>query len=479
MSNVHLRVIGQGSLGTDGHQRRPYPADVRGRFVRARRLVYALLIALWAALPWIPVNGHPAVFLDIEKRQFFLVGMTFNAQDVWLLFFALSGVGFSLVYATALLGRVWCGWACPQTVFLEAVFRPIERLFNGPRNVAHKRAREGKWGWGRIWRTVATHGAYLVAALLVAHVFIAYFVSIPRVFAMVRTSPGAHPEAFAWMLAATGVMYGNFAFFREQLCVVICPYGRLQSVLLDDDSLVVGYDEKRGEPRGHAPPKKALEGGEAKAGTETKLGDCVDCNRCVVVCPTNIDIRDGLQLDCVACTACIDACDEVMDKVGRERGLIRYDSQRGLRGEKRRVLRPRLYAYTVLMVIGAIVATIAFHKREPFEANIMRLQGMPYTHEGGLIRNSFELHIVNKQSHTATFEVEPVDSPDLVFLTSMSKVEIEPLGLTRISFFVTMDQARFTGDRPFAVRVREHVNGVPDGVTAVHEARAVFLGAKK
>ena len=155
MSNVHLRVIGQGSLGTDGQRKRPYPADVSGRFVRARRIVFALLIALWAALPWIPVAGHPAVFLDIDKRQFFLFGLTFNAQDSWLLFFALSGVGFGLVYATALLGRVWCGWACPQTVFLEAVFRPVERLVNGPRNVALRRSRDGKWTFDRSWRTAA------------------------------------------------------------------------------------------------------------------------------------------------------------------------------------------------------------------------------------------------------------------------------------------------------------------------------------
>jgi cytochrome c oxidase accessory protein FixG len=489
--NVHLRVIGQGSLGLDGHRRRPYPADVKGRFVRARRVVYAVLIALWAALPWIPVNGHPAVFLDIERRQFFLFGMTFNAQDAWLLFFALSGIGFGLVYATALLGRVWCGWACPQSVFLEAVFRPIERLINGPRNVALRRARDGQWNFDRIWRAVATHAAYLLAALLVAHVFIAYFVSIPRVFAMVRTSPGAHPEAFGWMLAATGIMYGNFAFFHEQLCVVICPYGRLQSVLLDDDSMIVGYDEKRGEPRGHSLAKGELKGAidgpaggasAADVGTgdaNERPGDCVDCNRCVVVCPTNIDIRDGLQLDCVACTACIDACDEVMDKVGRERGLIRYDSQRGLREGKRRILRPRLIAYTVLLVVGAIVATTAFRGREPFEANIMRLQGMPYTHEGGVIRNSFELHIVNKQSSPATFDVEPVDDHDLSFVISMKHIEVEPLGLKRISFFVTMEQDEFHGDRPFVVRVREHVNGAPDGVSAVHDAKAVFLGARK
>lgn len=468
MSNLRqLPVIGEGSLGRDGKRKRAYPADVSGRFVRARRVVYVALIALWAALPWIPIGGHPAVFLDIERRQFFLFSMTFNAQDVWLMFFALSGVGFGLVCATAVLGRVWCGWACPQTVFLEALFRPIERLFNGPRNVALRRAR-GPATFDRVWRRVATHGAYLLAALIVAHIFLAYFVSIPRVFEMVRTKPGAHPEAFGWMLAVTGVMYGNFALFREQLCVVICPYGRLQSVLLDDDSLVVGYDEKRGEPRG-----------KAKDGEER--GDCVDCNRCVVVCPTSIDIRQGLQLDCIACTACIDACDEVMDKLSRPRGLIRYDSLRGLRatpGDKRRVLRPRLYAYAALLVVGVVVATFAFRGRVPFEANIVRLAGAPYTREGGTIRNAFELHVVNKQGTTATFAVEGKPSADLDFVIPIATFELEPLASRRIPVFVTMAQAKFTADRPFSVRVRGHAGG-SDATSVDHEASAIFLGAKR
>jgi cytochrome c oxidase accessory protein FixG len=454
-----LPILGEGSLGRDGHRKRPYPADLKGRWLRARRVVYAALIALWAALPWIPIGGHPAVFLDVDKRQFFLFGLTFNAQDVWLLFFALSGVGFGLVYATAVLGRVWCGWACPQTVFLEALFRPIERLFNGPRNVAQRRAGKGAI-LDRAWRVLATHAAYLLAAALVAHVLLAYFVSLPRVFAMVRLRPAAHPEAFGWMIAMTAVMYGNFAFFREQLCVVVCPYGRLQSVLLDDDSLVVGYDEKRGEPRG-----------KAKSGA----GDCVDCNRCVVVCPTGIDIREGLQLDCIACTACIDACDEVMDKLGRDRGLVRYDSLRGLRGEKRRLLRPRLYGYTVLLVIGAIVATLAFRKRETFEANIMRLPGTPYTRESGSIRNGFELHLVNKQGDAATFDIEAVDVPDLAFTIPIVKVDLEALASRRVPFFTTMEQSKFTVDRPFTIRVRATS---ASGKSAVHEAHAVFLGAK-
>jgi cytochrome c oxidase accessory protein FixG len=477
VSNVRLPVIqnptsggdshrtGEGSLGRDGHHKRPYPADVQGKWLRRRRIVYALLIALWAALPWIPIGGHPAVFLDIERRQFFLFGMTANAQDVWLVFFALTGVAFGLVYATAFLGRVWCGWACPQTVFLESLFRPLERAINGPRNVALRRAQAG-WTFDRAWRAFATHAAYLVAAGLVAHVFLAYFVSLPRMFDMMRHSPGQHPEAFAWALGFTALFYVNFGMFREQFCVVMCPYGRLQSVLLDDDSLIIGYDDKRGEPRGKSHKGAKPEG----------VGDCVDCSRCVVVCPTAIDIREGLQLDCIACTACIDACDDVMDRLERPRGLIRYDSQRGLRGEVRRILRPRIYLYTVLLLCGVVATALAFRKHEPFEASILRLAGMPYTRDGQTIRNTFELQLVNKQGDPATFTIEPAESASLSFILPMQTVEIESLGSRRVPVFVTMDQLKFTSDTPFAIRIRAIS---AHGKVAEHEARAVFLGAKQ
>ncbi len=465
MSNLRrLPVVDQvphyheGSLGRDGRRKRPYPADVSGRWLRWRRIVYAMLIALWAALPWIPVNGHPAVFLDIEKRQFFLFGLTANAQDIPLLFFAITGLGFGLVYATALLGRVWCGWACPQTVFIEAIFRPIERLVHGPRSVAMRR-NAGPMTFDRAWRSVVMHGAYVVAAALVAHVFLAYFVSLPNLFAMVRRAPSQHPEAFAWMLGTTALFYVNFGHFREQFCVVMCPYGRLQSVLLDDDSLVVGYDEKRGEPRGVG---KAREG----------KGDCVDCNRCVVVCPTGIDIRDGLQLDCIACTACIDACDDVMEKVGKPAGLVRYDSLRGLRGEPKRILRPRIWAYTALLVLGFVVGGTFLAKRTPFEANVLRLPGVPYTREGGVIRNSFEVHLVNKEAKPVTFVVEPVAQAGLAFILPMREVTVGTLEQRRVPVFVTMDQAAFRSDTPFTIHI------TPEGGGKTLAPKAVFLGAR-
>lgn len=460
MGNVHLPVLGPGSLGRDGKRKRPYPADVRGRFLVARRIAYYGLIALWAALPWIPIGGHPAVFLSVEKRQFFLFGTTFNAQDLWLVFFLISGFGFGLLYVTTLLGRVWCGWACPQTVFIEGLYRPLERLVNGPRNIALKR-QQGPMTGDRLWRLVATHALYVLASLFVAHVFMAYFVSLPGLWDMMRTKPGAHPEAFAWMLATTALCYGNFGLFREQFCVVMCPYGRLQSVLIDDDALVVGYDEKRGEPRTKSHGKAKAEG----------AGDCVDCNRCVVVCPTGIDIRQGLQLDCIGCTACIDACDEVMDKLERPRGLIRYDSLNGLRGEKRRILRPRVLAYTALLVVGIGVAAFGLRKREPFEANLLRLPGTPYTYEAGHVRNAYEIHLVNKKNAPEKFTLTSVKDGNVEVIIPFTEVELEPLASRRIPIFGMAPESEYENGHFVVVHVASSSRS--------RDVRASFLGARR
>jgi cytochrome c oxidase accessory protein FixG len=444
------------ALPTDGRRHAIHPADVRGRFHRARSVVFVGLMGLWAALPWIRIRGNPAVFLDVGRREFFLFGATFNAQDTWLLFFLVTGVGFGLVYATAIAGRMWCGWACPQTVFLEGVYRRIERWVEGPRE---RRLRRRAAGWDalRIARTIALHGLYVAVSILVAHVFLSYFVSLPETFRMVRQSPAAHPQAFAWVVATTAAFYLNFAWFREQLCVVLCPYGRLQSALLDDHSLVVGYDGKRGEPRG-------------KKGSSL-AGDCVDCKRCVVVCPTGIDIRNGLQLECLACTACIDACDEIMDRLGRPRGLIRYDSPDGLAGRPRRIVRPRLLLYTALLVVGCAVAVLTTRKRTDFEATLLRLPGQPYTMEAGEVRNALEIHLVNKRAAPETYRVE-VDRPDgMNVVLPLPTVTVDSLADTRIPMFLSVPRDRFHGD----VAVRIHVVRAGDARDATTVA-ATFLG---
>lgn len=454
---------GQGAVRADGKKPKIIPADVHGRFDIARKLAFVALIVLWVALPWVHINGNPAVFVDVETRRFFLFGATFNAQDGWLLFFPLSGVGFGLIVLTAVLGRVWCGWACPQTVFLDGIYRKVERLIEGSHDERRRRD-AGPATFDRTARMVAKHAAFIVISAALAHVVLAYFVSIPKAFAMVRGQPSAHPEAFAWMAGLTGVLYFNFAWFREQFCVVMCPYGRMQSVLFDEDSLVVGYDVARGEPRG-------------KKGKVT--GDCVDCGRCVAVCPTGIDIREGLQLDCIACTACIDACDEIMDKVERPRGLVRYDSTNGLAGKPRRFLRPRLALYAVLGLVGAVAATLAFRSRNDFEANVLRLRGAPYTFEGDNVRNAFDVHLVNKTGNGATYAIAvqagapPNGKIANVHATvSTPEVSLGSLEDRHVPIFLDLPRSDYQGDFPVSVIV------TPKG----EKPRAVvvtFLGAKK
>jgi cytochrome c oxidase accessory protein FixG len=418
-----LPILGQSrGLRPDGKHETIVPADVGGRFTRLRQLFFVLLIVIYVALPWLQINGRPAVFLDFPRRAFYLFGLTFNAQDTWLSFFLLSGIGFTLIVLTALWGRVWCGYACPQTVFLEGVYRRVERLIEGPKNLRAARDKQAL-SLSRVVRKTSKHIVFVLISLLVAHVFLSYFVSIPALLGMMRHAPAAHPEAFAWVLGMSALVHFNYVWFREQLCIVICPYGRLQSVLTDADTLVIGYDERRGEPRGKA--------------KQEGVGDCVDCGRCVAVCPTGIDIRNGLQLECVGCTACIDACDDIMDRLSRPRGLIRYDSQNGLTGAAKRVLRPRVYVYAALGALGLTVASLAISSREPFEANLLRASGLAFAIQpDGRVRNALELHIVNKQDHSVHFSVSAEPSDDLEYAVATPSIELPPMAERRVPLLV-------------------------------------------
>ena len=445
------------SLATDGRRRFIYPADVTGRFATARKAVFLLLIAIYAALPWITIGGHPALFLNVERREFYLFGGVFNAQDMWMTVFLFTGAAFGLVVVTATLGRVWCGWACPQTVFLDGVFRRIERIVEGPHDKRRRRD-DGPWSLDKLWRKIVMHALFLGTSFLLAHVLLAYFVSVRSVLSFVVHRPSEHVEVFIGVSALTLVLYFNFAWFREQFCVVLCPYGRLQSALFDSDSLIVGYDVGRGEPRGKTKKENA--------------GDCVDCLRCVAVCPTGIDIRNGLQMDCIACTACIDACDEIMDRLGRERGLIRYDSQNGLAGEPRKFWRPRMFVYAALGTLGILAASFAFSQRNAFDANLLRSVGAPYEVDGPVVRDAFHLHIVNKHSRVTTFTVEPRVAPNAEFLVPIRTVTLPPLGSADVPVFVTVQRASFRAEFPVRIAV------VPNVGSAV-EVTAAFLGPEK
>jgi cytochrome c oxidase accessory protein FixG len=264
-----------------------------------------------------------------------------------------------------------------------------------------------------------------VLAFAVAHIIVSYFVSLPRLYAMMHERPSEHPLAFAWTAALVAGLYLNFSWFREQLCLIVCPYGRLQSVLTDRDTLVIGYDLLRGEPRG-----KAKEAGR---------GACVDCNRCVVVCPTGIDIRNGLQIDCIGCARCIDACDAVMDKLERPRGLIRYDSLKGLVGDARASwLRPRVLLYGGLALVGAIALAIALGRSVSYEANLLRMNGAaPMTLDGSTVRNGFEIHLVNKRSERVRLKLTGAASSALHYTIAMPEVDLASLQHVRVPVFIS------------------------------------------
>jgi cytochrome c oxidase accessory protein FixG len=378
------------TINDDGSRYFLHPADVRGFFNRLRRFTGLFLIAIYLLLPWIPVGGYPAVFLDIAERRFHFFGYTLAAQDTWLLFFGLTGVGFGLFFLTALLGRLWCGYACPQTVFLDHIYRRIERMIDGDAPARRQLDRAPLDG-GKIARRVLKHALYALTSLVITHLFLAYFVSIPEVWHMMTSAPREHWAAFLFVFIAAGALYFNFAWFREQLCIVICPYGRMQSALSDDHTMTIGYDARRGEPRG-------------KAGTPD-AGACIDCNRCVQVCPTGIDIRQGLQMECIACTACIDACDDVMVKLKRPTGLIRYDSLTAFRGGRTRWIRPRTILYGVLLVIGIAVATFAFSTVKPANFMVMRMSGAAYFVDRDDVRNQFMVRLLNKRNVPTAFVV--------------------------------------------------------------------------
>lgn len=386
------------TVNDDGSHYVLHPADVSGPFMFARRVFALLLLVVYIALPWITINEAPAVFLDIAKRQFHFFGITLSPQDLWVLFFAITGTGFALFFITALLGRLWCGWACPYTVFLEHVFRRIERFIDGD-STARKKLDKAPWKFPKIWRRILKHGLFVIVSALLAHVFLSYFVSLERLYGYVHESPLNHLASFGTVAFLTAAFYFCFAHFREQFCIMVCPYGRLQSAMTDDDTIIIGYDETRGEPRGKA--------------SDPKAADCIDCRRCVNVCPTGIDIRNGLQLECIGCAACIDACDDIMTKLDRPKGLVRYDSLNGLAGKKRRIIRPRVFLYAFLGLLGLGALTIAaVNKAKPYNVTVSRMAGPPYLVDGSAVRNNYQLLLANKRNQPASFVVTLVDAPE-------------------------------------------------------------------
>ncbi len=383
------------TLEKDGSRRWLYPRVSKGSFLSARRAVAYVLILIFTITPYVRINGKPMIFLDVLHRRFTLFGYTFLPTDTILLALFLLAVIISVFLMTALFGRVWCGWACPQTVYMEFVYRPIERLFDGTRGKGGKPR-------GQVvgWRRVARFLVYLLVSMFLAHTFLAYFVGVDNLAKWVLGSPLNHPVAFLVMAATTGLMMFDFGFFREQTCIIACPYGRFQSVLLDRQSLIVSYDKERGEPRGK----------KRRGVNDTSVGDCVDCRLCVETCPTGIDIRDGLQMECIGCAQCIDACAPVMAKLGRKPGLIRYSTQAAMEGEPIRLLRARVIFYPAVLIAVLGLFVFLLVTKKPADVVVLRNLGSPFTLIGdGLVANSLKIKVTNRTDRPAEYRFHSDD----------------------------------------------------------------------
>jgi cytochrome c oxidase accessory protein FixG len=432
------------TLNEDGTRRWLEPRTSRGAFWRRRRGVAYALIALFVALPFVRIEGRPALLLDLGKREFSVLGATYFSNDTVLLMLFLLSTFVGIFLLTALFGRAWCGWACPQTVYLEWVFRPLERWLQ-PRGTRPTRARRA-----------AKYGLYAVLALALAHVFLGYFVRVEELAGWLTGSPTAHWGSFLLVVVVAALIFVDFAYFREQLCVVACPYARLQSGLLDAHSLIVGYDAERGEPRGKPHPKLRIVAGETAPAAD-EIGDCIDCKACVATCPTGIDIRQGLQLECIACTQCIDACDAIMDRLGKPRGLVGYTSKARLARTDKRGVRVRLLAYpAVLAILGALLL-LQLDRRQGTELSVIRTIGQPFRElPDGRIANSFKLRIRNRDGAPHTYALALLDAPGLELVNGSRPVEVQAREHETLELFVAAPRAAFaSGDRVVEVSVTD------------------------
>jgi cytochrome c oxidase accessory protein FixG len=381
------------TLESDGSRRWLHPRLATGSYWKWRRLVAYLLVAFFTILPHLRWDGKPLVLIDLPARKFHLLGATFLPTDTVLLALLMVSLFLAIFLITALFGRLWCGWGCPQTVYMEFFFRPIDRFFQGTAGKGGKPSqRLAGWRW---WARLAV---YVALCMFLAHTFLAYFVGTDRLAQWVRQSPLEHPKPFLVMALTTGLMLFDFLFFREQLCLIACPYGRFQSVLLDRRSLIVSYDRVRGEPRGH--------GKRVGERSTRSHGDCVDCGMCVQVCPTGIDIRNGLQMECIHCTQCIDACNSVMSRLHMPKGLIRYGNQDEIDRKPAGWLRPRVILYP--LVLAAALAGFGYlltHQKD-FDARIYRNLGNSFSvSSDGWIDNSLRLSLTNRTDQTRSYRL--------------------------------------------------------------------------
>jgi cytochrome c oxidase accessory protein FixG len=404
---------------------------VRGFFRRLRWGADAILVGILIGIPWVRIGGEPLVLLDIPGRKFHVFGLVIFPQELFFLWLILAGLALALFFFTALLGRLWCGWACPQTVFTD-VFAGLARRIQGWQGTRPP-ARLARW------RVVATHLVWLALAWVIGFHLVGYFRSPYELIDGLFRQGRVYPTALAFHATITLLTYLDFAIVRQTFCKYLCPYARFQSVLFDRDSLVIGYDARRGEPRG-------------KKGTTS--GDCVDCGLCVAVCPSEIDIRDGMQLECIACTQCIDACNGVMQRLGRPQNLIGYRSLVGLEGLRPvRIVRPRVVAYGVLLLGLGIAFAAALAGRQPLDLQVAHGSASLYTTTAdGRVSNAFTLHIQNRDRDARSFRIALEDGDRFDLVVGLNPIPVPAVSSTETKVFVLARRDAALGPGPTELR---------------------------
>ena len=424
-----------GTINEEGKRSWVYPKKPVGKLYEYRKLVsYVLLIFLFGA-PFIHINGNQFLMFNVLERRFNIFGFPFWPQDFHLfVIIMITGVVFVVLFTVA-FGRLFCGWICPQTIFMEMVFRRIEYWIEGDRG---KQMRLDKMPWNaeKLRKRSIKWSIFFVISFLIANVFLAYLIGSERLIQYITDGPANHLGTLISLLIFTSVFYFVFAWFREQVCIIVCPYGRLQGVLLDNKSIVVAYDHKRGEKEaGRAKFKKS----EDRAATGK--GDCIDCAQCVQVCPTGIDIRNGTQLECVNCTACIDACNQMMEAVNLPKDLIRYASEENIEKKSKFTFNARLKGYTAVLVILLGVLTGMLFLRNDVEATVLRLPGQLYEHKGeDIISNVYTYKLINKTTkEIPEVHFELISHKGIIRVVSHDRIQVPEQGLAEGTLFIEVD----------------------------------------
>lgn len=457
-----------GTVDEKGKRNWVFPKKPKGKYYKYRKYVSYLLLSIFFISPFLKIDGNQFLLFNILERRFNIFGFPFWPQDFYL--FVLSiiiGVVFILLF-TVVFGRIFCGWICPQTIFLEMVFRRFEYWIEGDRNAQMKLDKQ-EWNAEKIRKRTIKWLIFFIISFVVSNIFLAYLIGSDQLLTSIKEGPIKHSKTFFSLLIFTGVFYFVFTWFREQVCIIACPYGRLQGVLLDNKSIVVAYDYKRGE--GESGRKKFRKNEDRKA---LGHGDCIDCFQCVHVCPTGIDIRNGTQLECVNCTACIDACDDVMVKSGMPKGLIRFASEEEIDKKEKFKFTARMKGYTaVLTILIAILLGLLF-LRTDVQANVLRLPGQLYQKEGDIISNVYTFKIINKTTHDfdkITFKVvEPKQA--VIEIVGNKNIDIPKQGMASGTMFIKLHQA-FVPKKKMKMKIE-----VYSGENRIESTTTIFSGPR-